>query len=85
MNGDNKSALGSSTIVASGIVILASLAALAGYTISGDDQAALNNLINSGLVLATSAASLAGGAVAIWGRVRATKPITSVMPKKTTG
>lgn len=76
-----KSAAGSITIVSASVVILAQLAALAGYTLSPDDQAALSNLITSGVQITVTIVSLIGAAGAIWGRVRATKEITSVIPK----
>lgn len=76
-----KSALGSLTIWGAVVVVLAQLAQLAGYSISADDQAAMVNLIQSGVTVATTIASIIGALAAIWGRVRAQRPITSAMPQ----
>lgn len=78
MNG--KSAAGSLTIVSAAVVLLAQIAQLAGYAISEDDQQALVTLINSGVTLAITIVSIIGAVGAIWGRVKASKPITSILP-----
>lgn len=76
-----KSALGSVTIVSAVVVIVVQLAQLAGYTLSPDDQATITNLINSGFLVVSTVVSMAAGGAAIWGRLRAEKPVTSVLPK----
>jgi cell division protein FtsX len=77
-----KSAAGSVTIWGALVVLLAQLAQLAGYTISESDQAALVNLIDSGVTVATTIVSILGAVAAMWGRVRATRPIVSTLPQK---
>lgn len=62
---DSKPWWQSQTIRAALAVILAQLAALAGYAIDGSTL----------LDLMTSLAGVAGGALAIWGRVVAEQPI----------
>ncbi len=61
-----KSMLMSRTIWGALVALMASGAGLAGYTVSAADQASI-------LTLLTSLAGLAGSAVAIWGRIVATK------------
>lgn len=73
-----KSAMESVTIVSIGVVLVAQLAQVVGYTISENDQQALVNIINSGLVVVTTGVSIVGSIVAIWGRVKATKQISGV-------
>lgn len=51
------------------IAVLAAIAGVFGYTIGGEDQAALVEAISA-------AAGVVGGIMAVWGRVKATKSIT---------
>jgi tryptophan synthase alpha subunit len=74
-----KSAAGSITIVGALVVVGAQIAALVGFVISEDDQQAIVNLINNGLLVGTTVVSMIGSGVAIWGRIRATKQITSIL------
>lgn len=76
-----KSAIGSVTIISALVVVVAQLAQLIGYTISETDQAAMVNLINSGVTVAITIISIIGGLGAIWGRVKASRPIESVLPQ----
>lgn len=66
---DFKSILASKTIWGGAVALVAGLAGLFGFTIGADDQALLVEAI-------TAAASAIGGAVAIFGRVVATKRIS---------
>jgi hypothetical protein len=52
----------SQVAIGSAVAILASLAAIAGFTLSPDDQSQLSNIITSGL-------TLAGAVYALWHRV----------------
>lgn len=80
-----KSAAGSVTIISAAVVLLAQLAQLCGYVISEDDQQALMSLINSGVVVITTVVSIIGAAGAIYGRIKASRPITSVLPSSGRG
>lgn len=77
--GGSKSALSSVTVWGAGVALVAGAAQLVGYTISPTDQAAIVNLIQNGVTLYASIASVVGGALAIWGRIRATKQVTGVV------
>lgn len=65
---DAKSPLQSKTVWGGLVAILAAVAGFLGYSIAPADQAALINLV-------ADAVTLAAGAVAIWGRITATKRI----------
>lgn len=65
---DYKSIFASKTVWAGIVVVLATLAQFFGYEINAADQASI-------VVILTQAATLIGGAVAIYGRVTATKKI----------
>lgn len=66
-----KSFFASKTIWGGLVVLLATAANFAGYTIPDADQAQL-------IEIASNVAALIGALVAIWGRVRATKKIELV-------
>ena len=63
-----KSALASRGVWGGGIAVLAGVVGFLGYTISAADQRSIIDLIEN-------AAALIGGALAIYGRIRATKRI----------
>ena len=63
-----KSALASRGVWGGGIAVLAGAVGFLGYTISAADQRSIIDLIEN-------AAALIGGALAIYGRIRATKRI----------
>ena len=67
MNG-MKNLFASKTVWAGLVVILATVAQFFGYEISAADQASM-------VVILTQSATLLGGAVAIYGRITATKKI----------
>lgn len=48
---------------------------MAGYSISGTDQAFLVDAAMKGVGMALAAVEIVGGLMAVWGRVRATKAI----------
>lgn len=64
----NKSLFASKTIWGALLAIAAPVVGMAGYTMTAADQAEIVTLV-------TSAMSLVGGAVALWGRITATKRI----------
>ena len=64
-----KSAIESKTIVAAFVTVLASVLSLLGYSIGTEDQAMIVGIV-------TSLVTAVGGALAIYGRVKATKAIT---------
>lgn len=70
-----KSILLSKTAWGAGIAILASLAGLAGYTISPADQAQAVDLLAQVYDIADRLVIIGGGLFAIWGRVKATHKI----------
>jgi hypothetical protein len=72
---DIKHPLASATVWAGVITVLASLVAVLGYTIGPEDQAALADGAAQLVGLATSLITVISGAVAIWGRVTATKRV----------
>jgi hypothetical protein len=65
---DNKSLFASKAVWGGAVAILAGVASLLGYTV---DPAAQTSIVE----LATGVASLVGGALAVWGRIKATKRI----------
>lgn len=73
-----KPALASLTIVSAGIAVAAQGVKLAfGYTITPADQAILVSYGQSAVEIGTTLITVAGGIGAIWGRMRATKQITT--------
>ena len=74
-----KPALASTAVWGSIVAIIAGAAPLIGYSISTDDQAAMANLIQNGVAVVSAVASLIGGAVALYGRIKATKQISGVL------
>lgn len=74
MNG-TKSLLASTTIWGAALSIAAAAAGIAGYSISAADQAQALDLIGQVFSLWDRIAVIVGGAVAIWGRIRATHRI----------
>jgi hypothetical protein len=73
-----KPALASLTIISAGVAVLAQGVKLAfGYTITPADQAIIVSYGQQAVEIGTTIATLAGGLGAIWGRVRATKQITT--------
>jgi hypothetical protein len=66
----------SQVAIGSAVAVLASLAAIAGHTLSPDDQSQLANVITSGL-------TLAGAVYALWHRLTAqSEHQTVIVPKK---
>lgn len=65
---DNKSLFASKAVWGGAVAILAGGASLLGYTVDPAAQASI-------VELATGVASLVGGALAVWGRIKATKRI----------
>lgn len=76
-----KSAAGSLTIISALVVVVAQILQLWGYTLSEEDQAALSTVLQGIFTVGMTIVSLVGAAGAIWGRVRATRPITSALPQ----
>ncbi|MDA0338132.1 MAG: hypothetical protein O2782_23420 [bacterium] len=66
---DEKAWYQSRTVWGGLIAVLAAVAGAFGFSIGGEDQAALVEAV-------AAVAGAAGGIVAIWGRVKATKSIT---------
>jgi hypothetical protein len=77
--GRNKSAVGSIAVWGGVVAILAGAAQIVGYSVTPDDQAKIVEFINSGVTLYAGIASLISGAVAVWGRIRASKQITGIV------
>lgn len=67
---DTKSLWASKTVWGGIIAVVASLAGIAGYTVSPADQASIVDLV-------TSVVALGGGALAIVGRILASKKIAA--------
>ena len=67
-----KSFLASKTIWGAGIALVATLAGLAGYSVSSADQSQALDLLTEVLGVWDRIAVIAGSALAIWGRVKAT-------------
>lgn len=80
--GGSKSAIGSTAVWAGVVALLAGGAQIIGYTVSADDQAAVVNLIQNGMTLYAGIVSFVSGALAVYGRVRATKQITGIVTAK---
>lgn len=76
-----KSAVSSLTIWGAVVVVLAQLARLLGYQLSADDQGELASLMAQAAALFETGGTLVGAAMAFIGRLRATRPITSALPK----
>jgi hypothetical protein len=73
-----KPALASLTIISAGVAVIAQGVKLAfGYTITPADQAIIVNYGQQAVEIGTTLVTVAGGLGAIWGRVRATKQITT--------
>lgn len=72
---DSKPWYQSRTILGGAVAAVAGGAQLIGYTITPADQVALVDAATQIGMLATSVVSLVGGAVAIWGRIVASKAI----------
>jgi hypothetical protein len=70
-----KSLLLSKTAWGAGLAILASIAGLAGYTISPSDQAQAADLVGQIYDIADRVIVIGGSAFAIWGRIKATHKI----------
>lgn len=78
---DGKSAVGSVSIVSAIVVLITQVALLLGYSLTDSDQQVLKDIINNGVIIITTVISMCGAVGAIWGRIRATKQITSVLPQ----
>ena len=76
-----KSAVGSVSIVSAVVVLITQVALLLGYSLTDSDQQVLRDLINNGVLTVTTLISMGGAIGAIWGRWKATKQITSVLPQ----
>ncbi len=76
-----KPAIQSVTIISGVVMFACSAAGFAGYAISESDQAQLISLINSGYAAGLTIVGMVSSAAAIWGRIRATHQITSVVAK----
>jgi hypothetical protein len=73
-----KPALASLTIISAGVAVIAQGVKLAfGYTITPADQAMIVSYGQQAVEIGTTLVTVASGLVAIWGRVRATKQITT--------
>ncbi|MEJ1158013.1 hypothetical protein [Prosthecomicrobium sp. N25] len=70
-----KTLLASRTVWGAAIAVLAAVAGLFGYVVAPDDQARAADLAGEILGLWDRLAVVAGGALAIWGRVKASKRI----------
>lgn len=78
-----KSALGSLTIVSAAVALIAQLVNLVwGVTIAPEDQARLIEVGNQTVALISTGATIIGALGAIWGRMRARRPITSALPRR---
>ena len=74
MNG-TKSLFASTTIWGAALTVAAATAGLAGYSVSADDQAQALDLIGQIVPVWDRIVVIIGGAVAIWGRIKATHRI----------
>lgn len=70
-----KSILLSKTAWGAGLAILASLAGIAGYTISPSDQAQAVDLLGQVYDIVDRVVIIGGSLFAIWGRIKATHKI----------
>lgn len=62
------------------VAIVASVLGVAGYTLTPDDQTTIVNGVEQAVHIGLEVSSLIGAAVALWGRIRATKTIGSPAP-----
>lgn len=62
------------------VAIVASGAGFAGYVITPDDQATIVTGVEQAVHIGLEVSSFIGGAVALWGRIRATKAIGPAAP-----
>jgi hypothetical protein len=67
----------SSGVLGSLLAMGAGTAATFGYTITPDDQSAIAQTFTQGAGVVSSAISVIGGAVALYGRIRATHKVTA--------
>lgn len=82
MSVPGKSATSSMTIIAAAVIVVSQLVELVwGYKFTPDDQEQIVHIANETVTLIVTVTSIIGGLGAIWGRVRASRPITSVLPK----
>lgn len=72
---ETKSIFSSRTVWGAVVAILAALAGLAGYTVDQAAQDAATGLVDEILAIWDRLAVVAGGALAIWGRIAATKAL----------
>lgn len=77
-----KPAIQSVTVIAGAVMALSSAAGLVGYSVSSDMQSTIINLVQQGYTVVAMAYGLITGIVVIWGRIRATKQITTVAVTK---
>ena len=76
-----KSILLSRTFWGALLAIVAAVAGMFGYTVSADDQSAVLDLVNQVFAVWDKVAIIAGAALAIYGRVAATKTVVVKKPK----
>lgn len=74
-----KAAISSTGIIGAVIAMLATLAPLAGWSISETDQAALRTVLESGVLVVSNLIAFGGAVMALYGRFRATKQITGII------
>jgi hypothetical protein len=72
---DTKSLLASRTVWGAGLAMAASLAGVVGLTVTPDDQTAALSLVDSVLSEWDRIAAIAGAALALYGRIKATRRI----------
>lgn len=70
-----KSLFASTTIWGAALTVVAAVAGLAGYSVSAEDQTQALDLVGQVFGLWDRIVVIVGGAIAIWGRVKATHRI----------
>ncbi len=81
--GAAKPAAASITIWAALIVIIAQAAKLLfGYELTADDQQLIVNALQGMVEIVSTTVSIIGAIAAIWGRIRAARPIAGVIKPK---
>lgn len=77
-----KPAIQSLAVIAGVVSFGCAAVGLAGYAINADDQTKLLELVQNGYAVYLTVAGMVSSALALWGRIRATKQITGVVSTK---
>lgn len=80
--GGSKAAITSTGVIGAVVAGVALAAPLLGYKFSSDAQQALSLLLENGFLIGSNIVAFAGAAVALYGRITATKEITGIVTPK---